>query len=666
MEPFDHLRTLISRWRLVLATVLVAASVAWFTSPASAGTEDTGSYTATSVLVRAPGSEQSVSRIAVFVRSGEVPKAAADALGYDGPSAVLADRVDVTPDDTVGTLEISVTDDTADGAIQIADAFAAQTLTWMRTQAASAAEESEQVQILRDEADRAQANLAALDAQVNDSSGAVLQTRLEAAQDDLRQVLQRLSTARAEARAAAAPLQVVQSAVAVPDSTTGFAPPTSRVARSSLAALGGLALGIVLALLVSRIDTRLRRRAEVQAAFGLPVISEIPSVPWWRRPSRPDTVMLDPADPVVDAFRPLRSAISLTKPVVLAPGHDNSRALSSAVPASAPVVIVVVSARPGEGRTTVAVHLAACLAESGKRVLVVDADVQRPRAHRLLGVPPGLGLTDLDNDDVARLVRASVVPGVRLLQAGTGSHGVALLPLVLPRVVAAARELADVVVVDCPAMLAGTEAMDAMSNADAALVVCRAGRTSRDDAERAAELLARVRVPVFGVALFGTRASGSLPFAGSAAGPTAGPWRVAVPEQPAGPGAVRHSGAGPVRTGAVPPRGLRGRVVRGSPLRQGRGGGGTGLDAVGVRAPSGRHLAAAAPPCAASRERRGCRDPHRGARVRHTVPTRPVRRGAQGGSGRQERHGAQAPDAAHLHLAVERLAPRRHAPWGNR
>ena len=516
MDSFDHLRTLISRWRLVLATVLVAASVAWFTSPASSGTEDAGTYTATSVLVRAPGSEQSVSRIAVFVRSGEVPQAAAEALGYDGPTAVLAHRVDVTPDDTVGTLEISVTDDTSDGAIEIADAFAAQTLTWMRAQAASAAEESEQVQILRDEAERAQVNLAALDAQVNESSGAVLQTRLEAAQDDLRQVLQRLSTARAEARAAAAPLQVVQSAVAVPDSTTGFAPPTSRVARGSLAALGGLALGIVLALLVARIDTRLRRRAEVQAAYGLPVISEIPSVPWWRRSSRPDAVMLDPADPVADAFRPLRSAISLTEPVVLAPGHDVSRALAPAVPASGgPRVIVVVSARPGEGRTTVAVHLAACLAESGKRVLVIDADVQRPRAHRLLGVPPGLGLTDLDSDDVARLVRASVVPGVRLLQAGTGSHGVGLLPLVLPRVVAAARQLADVVVVDSPALLAGTEAMDAMANADAALVVCRAGRTSRDDAERAAELLARVRVPVFGVALLGTRTTGRAPFAGS-------------------------------------------------------------------------------------------------------------------------------------------------------
>jgi cellulose biosynthesis protein BcsQ len=100
--------------------------------------------------------------------------------------------------------------------------------------------------------------------------------------------------------------------------------------------------------------------------------------------------------------------------------------------------------------------------------------------------------------------------------AGTGSHGIALLPLVLPRVVASARELADVVVVDCPPMLAGTEAMDAMANADAALVVCRSGRTSRDDAERAQELLARVRVPVFGVALLGIRSGTTVPFVGAA------------------------------------------------------------------------------------------------------------------------------------------------------
>jgi hypothetical protein len=58
-------------------------------------------------------------------------------------------------------------------------------------------------------------------------------------------------------------------------------------------------------------------------------------------------------------------------------------------------------------------------------------------------------------------------------------------------------------------MMAGTEAMDAMANADAALVVCRVGRTSRDDAERVQELLARLRVPAYGVVLLGSRDGGT-------------------------------------------------------------------------------------------------------------------------------------------------------------
>src|SRR5262245_4544988 len=108
MEPFDYLRTVIARWRLVLATTLVAASIAWFTTPADAGAEKATSYTATAILVRAPGSDQSVSRVAVFVTGGEVPARAAEKLGSSESPEELAHRVEVTPDDTVGTLTIAV------------------------------------------------------------------------------------------------------------------------------------------------------------------------------------------------------------------------------------------------------------------------------------------------------------------------------------------------------------------------------------------------------------------------------------------------------------------------------------------------------------------------------------------------------------------------------
>jgi Mrp family chromosome partitioning ATPase/capsular polysaccharide biosynthesis protein len=512
MEPFDYLKILFARWRVVVATVLLALGVGWFTTPtgASVGAE-ADSYTATATLVRASGSEQSTTRIAVFVTSGSVPVAAAAQLDYAGEPAVLAQSVKVSADDTVGTLEIAVTDADRATAARIANEFVDQLGVLMRRQAQSAAGDSEQVRVLRVQVAEAEKQLAGLDRRVDDDSSEVLQTRLIAGQANLRNLLEQLNEASSQARAEAAPLLVVQRAVSVPDSSTGFAPPTSRFARAALAALGGLALGCALALVVARIDTRLRRRSEVQAAYGLPVLAEIPTW-WWRRPADGGIVDLDPRGPVADAYRSLRSALVLSDPVVLGQQHD--RVGIGRAEASTVSTMVVVSAVAGEGRTMVTVNLAARLAEAGNRVLIVDCDVRNPQMHRLLGVPAGLGVTDVSGIDPASLARATVLPGVSLIQAGTCDRGGALLPMALPSVVAAARQHADVVLLDCPPMLAATEAMDAMANADAAIVVCRVGRTSRDQAERVQELLARVRIPVFGVALVGSRDARSAPTSG--------------------------------------------------------------------------------------------------------------------------------------------------------
>jgi capsular exopolysaccharide synthesis family protein len=172
----------------------------------------------------------------------------------------------------------------------------------------------------------------------------------------------------------------------------------------------------------------------------------------------------------------------------------------------------VTSARSGEGKTTVTVNLAAALAEAGQRVLVLDSDFHKPEVHRFLDVPNGPGLSDLVHTEenaqqLPALSRPTSIESVRLVTAGTMTEQPPALPMRIGELLSEARGLADVVLVDSPPMLVGNDAMDLMPYVDTVLVACRSGRTTREQAERASELLARMRVPVIGAALVASRSA---------------------------------------------------------------------------------------------------------------------------------------------------------------
>jgi capsular exopolysaccharide synthesis family protein len=170
----------------------------------------------------------------------------------------------------------------------------------------------------------------------------------------------------------------------------------------------------------------------------------------------------------------------------------------------APVTtILVTSASATEGKTVTAVNLATVLAQSGDRVMLVSADLRRPRAHEALGAPVSPGLTTVllgEASAAAATYTVQEVPGLHFMAPGPPPPNPAEL-----LESGAARELFhslsqsyDSVIIDSPPVLPVTDPQVLAGVADAALVVVGYHRTSRRGLKRAIEVMAQVHAPLVG------------------------------------------------------------------------------------------------------------------------------------------------------------------------
>ena len=175
---------------------------------------------------------------------------------------------------------------------------------------------------------------------------------------------------------------------------------------------------------------------------------------------------------------------------------------------NSPKVIVITSALPGEGKTTVASNTAAALARIGKRVLLIDADLRRPRLHDVFSVTQDYGLFDLltsgakdYRDLLSYVIQETSIPGAFLLVSGPMSadapdllHSEAMSDLLRQ-----ARHSFDMVVIDTPPMLDLPDARVLGRMSDGVVLVVRAGMTTRDVA-----LTVKQRLHEDGITFLGT------------------------------------------------------------------------------------------------------------------------------------------------------------------
>jgi capsular exopolysaccharide synthesis family protein len=151
-------------------------------------------------------------------------------------------------------------------------------------------------------------------------------------------------------------------------------------------------------------------------------------------------------------------------------------------------VIQISSPEPGDGKSVSASNLALALAQSGKRVLLIDADLRRPTVHALFRVPQEIGLADVLRREIdwQNAVRPTQIDGLSLMTAGLCPDNPAELLLAsdLPVLLRAAREEYDLIIVDTPPILAVSDPAVVAPETDGMLLVVRLQKNKRGALKR--------------------------------------------------------------------------------------------------------------------------------------------------------------------------------------
>ncbi|MBD2848639.1 CpsD/CapB family tyrosine-protein kinase [Paenibacillus sp. IB182496] len=167
-------------------------------------------------------------------------------------------------------------------------------------------------------------------------------------------------------------------------------------------------------------------------------------------------------------------------------------------------VFAFVSALAGEGRSTVAANMAVAFAQAGKQTVLVDADLRRPALHRMLRSAQERGLGDyltVRATEPLEIVHKLHVPNLLLVPAGEGVRPPAdlLASSRLEELLLALKYQYDIVLIDTPPLLQGTDAQIVAAQADGAVLVVERGRVHQEQARQAADALSAVKARLFGV-----------------------------------------------------------------------------------------------------------------------------------------------------------------------
>jgi len=278
-----------------------------------------------------------------------------------------------------------------------------------------------------------------------------------------------------------------------------FKPNLSR--NLALAIVLGLMAGVGLALVLEFFDSTVHRTEDLEALTGRPVLGLVPMVKAKQmRADNPNMALPDravghysakhPKSSVSEAFRSLRTSLMFSTPEGM------------------PKTILITSPGPGDGKTTTAINLATVMAQNGSRVLLIDADLRKPRLHRDFGRPQSPGLTNRiagtqgEGNESASIVTTDV-EGLFVMPSGNQAPNPAELLSSdrMTKIIAMNARAFDHVIIDTAPILGLADSMVLSRLVDGVIVVTSAGKTPKESIKTSMRRLSQVRAPLLGVVL---------------------------------------------------------------------------------------------------------------------------------------------------------------------
>lgn len=270
------------------------------------------------------------------------------------------------------------------------------------------------------------------------------------------------------------------------------------------AVLVGLVGGVAIAFALEALDTTVRTPEQAESISGLPILGVIPlqsifegavtsiakapllkKLPRTNSGPRPLISYLEPHSEIAEAYRALRTSILLS---------------SVSQP---PRSILVTSSVPQDGKTMTSINISIVLAQQGKRVLLVDADMRRPSVHKAFGIKGQVGLSNLltGGAKISDAIQTTVQPNLFVLPAGpVPPHPSELLSSSLMEdLLRKWREEYDHVIIDSSPVISVTDAVLLSVQADAVLLIVRSGQTTSAHVRRTRSLLQSVKASLLGI-----------------------------------------------------------------------------------------------------------------------------------------------------------------------
>jgi polysaccharide biosynthesis transport protein len=267
--------------------------------------------------------------------------------------------------------------------------------------------------------------------------------------------------------------------------------------------LFGLVLGLGLAFFLEQVDDTVRTPEDLELRVGIPVLGFVPKIQVKKNVDskasyRALVSALEPNSSVIEAYRNIRTSLFFSGPA------EESK------------ILLITSGGPGDGKTTTAANLAVVIAQSGKRVLLVDADFRRPRIHKMFNLDTSVGLSSVlvGERSLSQAAQKTVhdlenIENLDILVAGpTPPNPTELLETQRAKqVFAEMRSKYDRVIVDTPPVLFVSDSSILSTLCDGVILIVKADKRTRAHAARARKQIEKVKGRIIGGILNNVRVS---------------------------------------------------------------------------------------------------------------------------------------------------------------